>query len=152
MRGKEGTPSPRRRRDAELIPVVHEVFWHHRRRYGSRRGAATLADRGWTCGRHRVARPTDRGGEYAGTAYRVVLRRAGMRQSMSRAGNCYDNAFMESCFGTLKTELPMTEYDYQHEVRAALAAYIGYYQTERKPSALGYRSPNNMNDDRAPRP
>jgi transposase InsO family protein len=33
-----------------------------------------------------------------------------MRQSMSRAANCYDNAFMESCFGTIKTELEMTEY------------------------------------------
>jgi len=38
---------------------------------------------------------TDRGGQYAGTAYRQVLDRAGMPQSMSRAANCYDNAFME---------------------------------------------------------
>ena len=36
-----------------------------------------------------------------------------MRQSMSRAGDCYDNAFMESCFGTIKTELQMTEYESQ---------------------------------------
>ncbi len=54
---------------------------------------------------------TDRGGQYAGAEYRRVLRRAAMRQSMSRADNCYDNAFMESCFGTFKTELEMTEYD-----------------------------------------
>jgi transposase InsO family protein len=45
---------------------------------------------------------TDRGGQYAGTRYRAVLRRAGMKQSMSRPDNCYDNAFMESCWGTLK--------------------------------------------------
>ena len=45
---------------------------------------------------------TDRGGQYAGTSYRKVLARAQMQQSMSRAGDCYDNAFMESCFGTLK--------------------------------------------------
>ena len=48
---------------------------------------------------------TDRGGQYAGIEYRRLLARAGMAQSMSRADNCYDNAFMESCFGTLKTEL-----------------------------------------------
>ena len=39
---------------------------------------------------------SDRGGQYAGHEYRAVLRRAAMRQSMSRAGNCYDNAFIES--------------------------------------------------------
>src|SRR5690242_19393433 len=54
---------------------------------------------------------SDRGGQYAGHDYRAVLRRAAMRQSMSRAGNCYDNAFLESCFGTIKTELEMTEYE-----------------------------------------
>ncbi len=48
---------------------------------------------------------TDRGGQYASTCYRSMLRRAGFRQSMSRADDCYDNAFMESCFGTIKTEL-----------------------------------------------
>jgi len=42
---------------------------------------------------------SDRGGQYASQAYRAVLRRAEFRQSMSRAANCYDNAFMESCFG-----------------------------------------------------
>ena len=40
-----------------------------------------------------------------------MLRRATIRQSMSRADNCYDNAFIESCFGTIKTELEMTEYE-----------------------------------------
>lgn len=48
---------------------------------------------------------TDRGGQYAGNDYRAVLRRAGIRQSMSRADNCYDNSFKESFFGTFKTEL-----------------------------------------------
>src|SRR5262245_33126748 len=50
---------------------------------------------------------SDRGGQYAGHEYRQVLARARMLQSMSRAGNCYDNAFLESCFGALKTELEM---------------------------------------------
>jgi putative transposase len=53
---------------------------------------------------------TDRGGQYAGRRYRAVLRRAGIRQSMSEAESCYDNAFIESCFGTLKTEQELVEY------------------------------------------
>jgi putative transposase len=84
---------------------------------------------------------SDRGGQYAGHAYRSVLRRAAMRQSMSRAGNCYDNAFMESCFGTIKTELEMTEYENVIQARADIASYLAYYNTERRHSALDYFSP-----------
>jgi putative transposase len=84
---------------------------------------------------------TDRGGQYASTRYRAVLKRAGMLQSMSRAGNVYDNAFMESCFGTFKTELEMTEYDNCWAARRAIDEYIDYYRLERKHSALGYLSP-----------
>jgi len=85
---------------------------------------------------------TDRGGQYASYRYRAVLRRAGMRQSMSRAGNVYDNAFMESCFGTFKTELEMTEYENHRSARREIAEYIHYYRTDRKHSALGYLTPN----------
>jgi transposase InsO family protein len=85
---------------------------------------------------------TDRGGQYAGTRYRAVLRRALMRQSMSRADNVYDNAFMESCFGTIKTELEMDEYENQQTARREIAAYIDYYLTERKHSSLGYLTPH----------
>jgi transposase InsO family protein len=85
---------------------------------------------------------TDRGGQYAGTAYRAILRRAGFRQSMSRADNCYDNAFMESCFGTLKTELEMTEYESHRAATRALKDYINYYNNQRKHSALGYLTPS----------
>ena len=84
---------------------------------------------------------TDRGGQYASARYREVLRRAALRQSMSRAGNVYDNAFMESCFGTFKTELEMTEYEDCRAARGEIAAYIAYYRTERKHSSLGYLSP-----------
>jgi putative transposase len=84
---------------------------------------------------------TDRGGQYASTRYRAVLRRAGFQQSMSRAANCYDNAFMESCFGTVKTELEMTEYENHRTARRAIGDYIHYYLTERKHSALGYLTP-----------
>ena len=72
---------------------------------------------------------SDRGGQYAGHAYRAVLRRAAIRQSMSRAANCYDNAFMESCFGTIKTELEMTEYENSRQARHDIASYLAYYNT-----------------------
>jgi putative transposase len=85
---------------------------------------------------------SDRGGQYAGHAYRGVVRRAAMRQSMSRAGNCYDNAFMESCFGTIKTELEMTEYENVLQARTDIASYLAYYNTERRHSALDYLSPH----------
>lgn len=84
---------------------------------------------------------TDRGGQYAGTRYRAVLARAEMRQSMSRADNCYDNAFMESCWGTLKRELEMTEYDTVAAARPIVAEYVRYYRFERKHSSLGYLTP-----------
>ena len=84
---------------------------------------------------------TDRGGQYAGSRYRALLRRAAFRQSMNRADNCYDNAFMESCFGTIKTELEMTEYDNHRVARREIGDYIDYYLNERKHSSLGYLTP-----------
>ena len=84
---------------------------------------------------------TDRGGQYAGDQYRRMLARAGMSQSMSRAENCYDNAFMESCFGTLKTELEMEPYPNAHVARKEIPDYIRYYNTRRRHSALGYLTP-----------
>lgn len=84
---------------------------------------------------------TDRGGQYAGKAYRRVLQRAEMRESMSRADSCYDNAFMESCFGTIKTELEMECYENDAVARREIGRYIGYYNTRRRHSSLGYLSP-----------
>jgi putative transposase len=84
---------------------------------------------------------SDRGGQYAGRDYRAVLRRAAMRQSMSRAANCYDNAFMESCFGTIKTELEMTEYEDRSAALLELVSYLTYYNHERRHSQLDYLSP-----------
>ncbi len=85
---------------------------------------------------------TDRGGQYASTRYRAILRRADIRQSLSRADNCYANAFMESGFGTLQTELEMTEYQHQRAARREIGDDIAYYNLERKHSALGYLSPH----------
>lgn len=85
---------------------------------------------------------SDRGGQYAGKEYRKIISRAGIKQSMSRAGDCYDNAFMESCFGTIKTELEMTEYKNYNEALADIEDYICYYNSQRKHSALDYQTPN----------
>lgn len=87
---------------------------------------------------------TDRGGQYAGKRYRAMLSRAGIQQSMSRADDCYDNAFMESCFGTLKTELEMTEYENHRIALKAVHEYISYYNLDRRHSSLGYLTPINF--------
>lgn len=84
---------------------------------------------------------TDRGGQYAAKEYRQILARARMRQSMSRADDCYDNASMESCFGTIKNELEMTEYKYYSEALKEITSYIEYYNVERRHSSLDYLSP-----------
>jgi transposase InsO family protein len=84
---------------------------------------------------------TDRGGQYAGNEYRAVMHRAQMRDSMSRADNCYDNAFMESGIGTIKNELEMTEYKSIREALKEIAEYIRYYNFERKHSAIEYLTP-----------
>jgi transposase InsO family protein len=243
-----GAAGPRAQADARLRPLVRQIFWEHKRRYGARRIAAELAARGETCGPGRVARllkelelqaiqpksfrprttqsrhplgyspnllleapppsgsnqvwlgditfiplagsrfaylallmdlysrrivgwelaehmaetlvlaalraaialrqpgpglihHTDRGGQYAGAEYRQVLGRAQMRQSMSRADNCYDNAFMESCFGTLKTELEMEVYANVRAASEEIRAYLCYYDTQRRHSSLAYLTP-----------
>ena len=84
---------------------------------------------------------SDRSGQYAGKRFRAILRRASIRQSMSRAADCYDNAFMESCFGTIKTELEMTEYKNMQVAELELAEYFAYYNCDRKHSGIGYQTP-----------
>jgi putative transposase len=245
VRGEAG---PREQEAARLRPLVRQIFWEHKRRYGARRIAAELAARGEACGPGRVARllkqlglqaiqprsfrprttqsrhplgyspnllleaplpsginqvwlgditfvplaggrfaylallmdlysrrivgweldehraealvlaalreaiaarqpgpglihHTDRGGQYAGGAYRQVLGRARMRPSMSRPDNCYDNAFMESCFGTIKTELEMEAYANLRAAYEEVHEYLCYYDTKRRHSSLGYLTP-----------
>jgi putative transposase len=86
---------------------------------------------------------SDRGSQYAAADYRKILKAAGMIQSMSRKGNCWDNAPMESCFGTIKTELVHHAcYPTREAARHDLFAYIeGYYNRQRIHSALGYITP-----------
>ena len=73
--------------------------------------------------------------------YPPVLSRARMQQSISRPDNCYDNAFLESCFGELKTELELEVYADVRSVRAEIRAYLCYYDTKRRHSSLNYRTP-----------
>ena len=65
-----------------------------------------------------------------------------MAQSMSRADNCYDNAFMESCFGTIKLELEIQAYENAWIAHQEILAYIRYYNTRRRHSALHYLTPD----------
>jgi putative transposase len=86
---------------------------------------------------------SDRGVQYACDAYRLFLERHAMEASMSRCGNCYDNAVMESFFGTLKTELVYHEhYPTRAQARGSIFDYIEvFYNRQRRHSAIGYQSP-----------
>ena len=69
----------------------------------------------------------------------------GAEPSMSRRGNCYDNAQAESCWSRLKTELlDGGSFPSLEEARLELSHYIAYYNNERRHSALGYHSPNHF--------
>lgn len=86
---------------------------------------------------------SDRGCQYTSQAYQAFLKDHGIRVSMSRKGNCWDNAVMERFFGTLKRECTSRARFALHEqARTALFEYIEvYYNRVRKHSTLGYLSP-----------
>ncbi len=86
---------------------------------------------------------TDRGVQYACKAFKDVLRVRGILSSMSRRGNCYDNAFAESFFATLKKELIyQRRFQTIDDVRTAVFHYIEvWYNRERLHSSLGYKAP-----------
>lgn len=86
---------------------------------------------------------TDRGSQYASESHRVLLKQHDIRQSMSRKGNCWDNAVSESFFHTLKTELVHHQtFRNRDEARQAVFEYIEvFYNRERLHSANGYLSP-----------
>jgi putative transposase len=86
---------------------------------------------------------SDRGRQYACYGYRALLRRYGITPSMSRKGNCYDNAYMESFFSTLKRELVHGErYRTREEAKLSIFEYVEvFYNRVRKHSGLGYKSP-----------
>jgi len=86
---------------------------------------------------------SDRGIQYACAAFKAVLSQYGFRQSMSRKGDCYDNALAESFFHTLKTEhVYFHRYTTRAEARQSIFEYIEmFYNRVRRHSSLGYRSP-----------
>jgi transposase InsO family protein len=99
----------------------------------------------------RVRRPgrgllhhSDRGVQYASALYQKLLAKAGIVCSMSRKGNCWDNAVAESFFSTLKRELiyPVGVFDTREQARSQIFRYIEtWYNRMRKHSSLQYLSP-----------
>ena len=86
---------------------------------------------------------SDRGRQYASTGYQRQLTAWGVQASMSRVGDCWDNAVVESFFATLKTELVAgADWRTRDAARAALFEYLEvWYNRRRRHSTLGYRSP-----------
>jgi putative transposase len=89
---------------------------------------------------------SDRGVQYASGDYRCALQSTGIKASMSRKADCYDNAPMESFFHTLKTELVHhRQYATREEAKRDIFGYIeGFYNRTRLHSAIGYISPIEM--------
>jgi len=93
-------------------------------------------------GRTALTHHSDRGSQYASHEYRAVLAQEQIVCSMSRAGNCWDNAVVESFFGTLKTELAEHEWPTRTAATAAIIDYIdAFYNSRRRHSSLNYLSP-----------
>jgi transposase InsO family protein len=86
---------------------------------------------------------TDRGAQYASGDYRDLVEQTGLVFSMSRKGDCWDNAVAESFFSTLKAELVhRNDYVSRSQARASIFEYIeAFYNGRRRHSALGYVSP-----------
>lgn len=99
-----------------------------------RQGLAAVAD---------LTAHSDRGSQYAAELYRKKLRAHKITASMSRRGNCYDNAFVESFFRTLKVELVYrTKFKTRSEAKAAIFEFIEvWYNQQRLHSSLGYQAP-----------
>lgn len=86
---------------------------------------------------------SDRGSQYTSEGYQTLLKQHGIEISMSRKGDCYDNALMESFFGTLKEEcVERQKFQTRSEAKQVVFEYMEvFYNRQRKHSALGYVSP-----------
>ena len=95
---------------------------------------------------------SDRGSQYTSDAYQQTLKLLGIECSMSRTGDCYDNAAMERFFWSLKHE--WTKHEHFENLAAARLSVFKYietfYNTERLHQTLGYKSPNQFEADHAP--
>ena len=114
----------------------------------TRQTLSVVAEAWWMAWQHRRPAPglvhhSDQGNQYRATLYQTLLARRGVVPSMSRKGNCYDNAPVESFFSSLKNELVHhRQFQNPAEARYAIAEYIEvFYNRQRLHQALGYRSP-----------
>lgn len=89
---------------------------------------------------------TDRGSQYTSHAYQAVLTHYGIELSMSRKANCWDNALMESFFGTLKAEcVDRQSFATHQQAKTVIFEYLEiFYNRQRLHSSLGYVSPVNF--------
>lgn len=87
---------------------------------------------------------SDRGGQYCGKAYQRLLIDSSLLRSMSRKGECYDNAQAESLWSRVKTEVLLERSTFASvaEAQAELATYFDYYNHQRRHSALGHECPH----------
>ena len=94
---------------------------------------------------HGLLHHSDRGSQFASSDYREKLKENGIECSMSRKGDCWDNAVAESFFATLKRELVQgADWKTREEARASIFEYIEvWYNRERRHSSIGYLSPVN---------
>lgn len=93
---------------------------------------------------------SDQGVQYRSKRFQQMLHIMGIRQSMSRRGNCWDNAPTESFFATLKKELLYARtWSSRDELEVAIADYIDHYNNERIHTSLGMRSPREYEQDHA---
>ena len=93
---------------------------------------------------------SDRGSQYCSEEYRTQLQSAGIKQSMSRRGQCLDNAPMESFFASLKKELVHhTVFASREKAKAAIFDYIEvFYNRKRRHSSIGYKTPRQAFEQR----
>ena len=114
----------------------------------SRQTLSVVVEAWWMAWQRRRPAPglihhSDQGNQYRAMLYQAVLARRGVVMSMSRKGNCYDNAPVESFFSSLKNELVRhRQFQNQAEAQVAIEDYIDrFYNRQRLHQALGYRSP-----------
>lgn len=84
---------------------------------------------------------SDQGCHYTSISYQELLKENGIQQSMSRRGNCWDNAPQESFFALLKTEMDLKKYKTYEEVAFAITDYINYYNYDRPQKGLHKKTP-----------